>query len=135
MKRIILIALALVALAITATGCGSAADTVSKNLSKDAEQFRVQRRIVVINGITDKPELEVEGRCSVERGASMVGTLDVICKMGPNDYRKNMVGLSDNVFFTVTQLHGMAESEYHTKFIFRPESIVPGIDLVTGQQP
>lgn len=34
-----------------------------------------------------------------------------------------------------TQLEGIDVSEYRTKFVFRPEAIVPDIDLVTGEQP
>jgi hypothetical protein len=49
------IAVPLVAVAVIgAVGCGSAADTVSDNISKDAEQFRIERRVLVYNGITDK---------------------------------------------------------------------------------
>lgn len=113
-----------------AQGCSSNADTVSDNLSKEAEKFNVQRKIVAINGITDKPLLDVEGKCSVEKES--LG-LTIICKHGPGDYRKHFVGISDNVTYTVTQLRGLAVSEYRTKFVLRPESLVPDIDLVTGE--
>ena len=36
------------------TGCSTEADTVSQNLSKSADSFEVQRRVVFFNGITDK---------------------------------------------------------------------------------
>lgn len=122
----------LIATGAIATGCSSDADVVSKNLSKSAEQFEVQRRIVGINGITDKVLFEVEGRCSLERGKSMENTLDVICKQGPNDYRKHYIGLSDNVTFISTQIKGLKVSEYRTRVILKPENIVPNFDLVTG---
>ena len=35
------------------SACETEADTVDRNLSKDAETFKVQRKIVFINGITD----------------------------------------------------------------------------------
>lgn len=123
---------AVLALAAFAAGCQSDADVASKNLSKAAEQFEVQRRIVGINGITDKVLFEIEGRCSLERGASMENTLDVICKHGPHDYRKHYVGLSDNVTFISTQMEGSDVSQYHTRIILKPESIIPDFDLVTG---
>jgi hypothetical protein len=124
------LALALALGAGAASGCGSNADTVSDNLSKEAEKFNVQRRIVAINGITDRPILDVEGKCSVER--TSLG-LNLICKYGPDDYRKHFVGISDNVTYTVVQLQGVKVSEYRTKFILRPQSLVPDLDLVTGQ--
>lgn len=112
--------------------CESDADKVSDNVSKAAEQFEVQRKIVGINGITDKILFEVEGRCSLENGETMAHTLDVICKHGPHDYRKHYIGLSDNVTFISTQQQGIDASVYRTRIIIKPENIVPNLDLVTG---
>lgn len=120
-------------LLIALTGCESDADKTSENLSKAAEQFEVQRKIVGINGITDKVLFEVEGRCSLEIGESLKDTMDVICKHGPDDYRKHFVGISDNVTFISTQLEGIDVSEYRTRIILKPENIVPDFDLVTGE--
>jgi hypothetical protein len=125
----------LVASVAAFAGCQSSADKVSHNLSTEAEKFNVQRRIVGINGITDKVEFMVEGRCSLEYGASMAKTLDVICKQGPHDYKKHYIGLSDNMFFISTQLKGLDVSEYHTKIVLKPENIVPDFDLVSGETP
>ena len=41
-------------------GCSTEADTVSQNLSKSADSFEVQRRVVFFNGITDKYLLSIE---------------------------------------------------------------------------
>jgi hypothetical protein len=114
-----------------AAGCGSAADTVSKNISKESEQFRIERRVLVYNGITDKVVFLAEGRCSYEDYESR---LEVTCKNGPNAYAKNVFGLSDNVTYSVTQIGTANVSEYHTKIILRPTSIAPDFDLVTGEQ-
>jgi hypothetical protein len=132
MRRLLIIPAAAVAVALTA--CGSNADVVSDNISKEAEKFQVQRKIIGINGITDKVLFEVEGKCSLEYGESMDRTLDVICKHGPDDYRKHYVGMSDNVSFISTQVDGIDVSEYRTKIILKPENLVPDIDLVTGEQ-
>lgn len=113
-------------------GCTSNADRVSDNLSKEAEKFNIVRRIVGINGITDKVEFEVVGRCSLENGESLGSTLDVICKDGPHNYKKHYIGLSDNMFFISTQLEGVNVSEFRTKFVIKPENIIPDFDLVTS---
>jgi hypothetical protein len=119
--------------ALALTGCGSKADKVSQNLSTEAENFDVQRRIVGVNGITDKVEFEVEGKCSIEGdGLGGLPALLVICKHGPDDFRKHYVGVSDNMFFISTQLKGIKVSEYRTKIILKPQNIVPDLDLVTG---
>lgn len=61
--------------ATTLSSCswGSDADIASNNLSKAAEQFEIQRRIVFFNGITDKYLLEVQGLCSVETTDAALG--------------------------------------------------------------
>lgn len=115
---------------LTAAGCSSDANKVSENISTAADNFEVQRKIVGINGITDTPAFEVEGRCSITDNG---GNLDVICKHGPDDYRKHKVGLSDNVFYVSTQLDGIDASEYHTRVIIKPQSIIPDFDLQTGE--
>jgi hypothetical protein len=121
-------------------GCTSAADKVSTNIGKDCEQFKCQRRIVGVNGITDKVEFVVEGRCSIEgSGLGGLRALVVLCKQAPGDgaasYKKHYIGMSDNMFFISTQLKGLKESEYRTKILLKPENVVPDFDLITGDQP
>ena len=129
-KKIALGVIPVAMLLTMGTSCESDADKSSKNLSKAAEQFEVQRKIVGINGITDEVLFEVEGRCSIEMPG---GVLEVVCKHGPDDFRKHFVGLSDNVTFISTQLKGIDVSVYRTRIILKPENIVPNFDLVTGE--
>lgn len=117
-------------LALGAACTDSKADVASKNLSKAAEKFEITRRIVFFNGITDKYLLTVEGRCSVETGESALGgSLEVTCKTGSDRYKKHFLGLSDNVSFFVEQMESANVSEDHYKVIFRPEVIIPDIDI------
>lgn len=109
-------------------GCTSAADRASENLSKDADQFKIQRRIVFFNGITDTYLLTIEGRCSIEVDTED-GQLEVTCKIGEDAYKKHFLGLSDNVTYFVEQAEAANVSEYNYKVIFRPETIIPDIDL------
>ena len=111
----------------------SKADVASHNLSKAAEQFEIQRRIVFFNGITDKYLLTVEGRCSVETGESALGgSLEVTCKIGPDQYKKHFLGLSDNVSYFVEQTESVDVDEYHYRVIFRPETLIPSIEIDTS---
>jgi len=114
-------------------GCSSDADIASENLSTAAEQFEITRRIVFFNGITDKYLLEIQGRCSVEtRDSGLSGSLEVTCKTGSNEYKKHFLGLSDNVSYFVEQMEGSDVSVYRYRVIFKPEAIVPDIDLRTS---
>lgn len=117
------------------SACSSGADRASENLSKDAEEFKVNRRIIFVNGITDKYLLTVEGRCSVETGESKLGgSLEVTCKIGEDAYKKHFLGLSDNVTYFVEQLDSVDVSLYHYQVIFKPESIIPDLQVQTGKQ-
>lgn len=121
--------------AVGLTACTSQADTASNNLSTAAEQFEVNRRITAINGITDAVMLEVEGRCSVETSESMLaGGLEITCKIGPNEYVKHFVGLSDNVSYVVQQLDTTDVSVYHHRVLLKPENLLPEFTYDVGQQ-
>lgn len=106
--------------------CESGADKVNQNLSTAADNFEVQRHIVGINGITGKYEFEVVGRCSINDQGNQ---LEVMCKHAENDYRKHMVGLSDNTFYVAEQLDPINVSEYHTRIILKPQNLIPNVDL------
>jgi hypothetical protein len=93
-----------------------------------ADQFEIERRVVFFNGITDSYLLVIEGRCSIKADAADA-QLEVTCKLGPDQYKKHFLGLSDNVTYFVEQLEGADASEYHYRVIFKPESIIPDIDL------
>ena len=128
---ILILALMLGALTVVFSGCGqSDADVAAHNLSVKAEQFQVARRIVFFNGITDKYLAEITGYCSVETGDSALsGSLEVTCKLGPNEFKKSFFGLSDNVSYMVQQIDPVDVSTTRYKVIFKPSTIVPDIDL------
>jgi hypothetical protein len=129
MRNSVKIALAATAAAAMLAGCTSESDTVSHNLSKEADEFQVNRRIVFFNGITDTYLLTIEGACSITDEGNQ---LEVICKIGDDAYKKHFLGLSDNVSYFVEQLEAVDVDAYHYTVVFRPETIVPDIDLQTS---
>lgn len=116
----------LLLLALSVVGCTDAA-VASKNLSKAADQFEIDRRIVFINGITDAYLLTIEGRCSI-KSDNMDSQLEVTCKVAENQFKKHFLGLSDNVTYLVEQLEAAEVDTYHYRVIFKPEVIIPDID-------
>lgn len=130
MKRTVgLIGAGLVGL-IVVSGCTSAADMANENLSKAAENFEVPRRIVGINGITDKVLFSVEGFCSIENDGRK---LDVTCKVDKaGNIERTTLGLSDNVTYVSTQMAGVKVDTFRPRIIFRPETIVPNFELSTS---
>lgn len=127
MKKLIAVGLSAAALASGAVACSSPADTASKNLSKDADNFRIPRKITFINGITDKYLLTIEGYCSLGN-ADNPRELTVTCKTGPGEFKKDFLGLSDNVTYVVDQLRPQKEDPYHYKVFFRPSTIIPNFE-------
>lgn len=112
------------------TACSSDADVASENLSKAADQFEINRRVIFFNGIADEYIMTIEGFCSIEADA-VDAQLEVTCKIGDADtarYKKHFLGLSDNVSYFVEQLESADVSVDHYRVIFKPEAIIPDID-------
>jgi hypothetical protein len=126
MKKLIAAAV-LTAAAFGLVGCTSDADVASENLSKAADNFEVPRRIVFFNGITDKYLLEIQGRCSIEPDTASK-KLDVTCKVG-DGFKKHFLGLSDNISYFVEQIEGKNVSTDFYQVNFKPQAILPDIEL------
>lgn len=126
MKKVVILAAAILAAALA--GCTSDADVASYNLSKAADQFEVNRRIIFYNGITGDYMLSIEGLCSLGNN-DKAREVTVTCKTGTNSYKKHFLGLSDNVTYFAEQIDGADVSTYRYKVIFKPSTIIPDVDI------
>lgn len=126
MKRIVT-ALGIVGVALGLGACTDA-QIASQNLSKAADMFEIQRRIVFYNGITDSYMLTIEGNCSIKKDAQDV-QLEVTCKTGAKEYKKHFLGISDNVTYFVEQIEGSNASIYQYRVVFKPSVIVPDVEV------
>lgn len=120
-------ALCIMVVVLSLVGCASDADIASHNLSKDADNFKVLRRIVFYNGITDSYILSLEGYCSLGNFDD-AGELTVTCK-SEDGYKKHFLGLSDNVTFFAEQLDARNVSPNYYKVIFKPSEIIPDVEI------
>lgn len=118
----------LIGLIIGLTACTDA-DVASRNLSEAADNFEINRRVVFYNGITDTYLLSIEGRCSLGNNDDRSKQVTVTCKTGDNQYKKHFLGLSDNVTYFAEQLEPASVSAYHYRVTFKPQTILPDIDL------
>lgn len=118
------------AIAITSLlgACTNDADVASQNLSTAADNFQINRRIVFYNGFTGEYILTIEGLCSKDNSSTDT-KLAIICKTGPNSYKKHFLGLSNNVTYFIEQLDGANVSAYHYQVIFKPAVIVPDVSI------
>jgi hypothetical protein len=126
MKRILTIAVLAGAAALAA--CLPDADVASRNLSKAADMFEIDRRVVFYNGITGDYMLTIQGRCSLGNNDGPK-ELTVTCKVGEGAYKKHFLGLSDNVTYFVEQMETKDVSVYHYRVVFKPQTIIPDIDF------
>ena len=116
----------LILLSVLFAGCNTDANVASRNLSKAADMFELERRIVFYNGITGEYILTIEGKCSLSGSGAY---LAVTCKTGADQYKKHFLGLSDNVTYFSEQLEQVSVSIYRYRVVFKPESIIPSVDL------
>lgn len=104
------------------------AKVAAANLTKAADNFEINRRVVFYNGITDTYILSVEGLCSMDLNGS--GTaFNVICKTGPKEYKRHTLVLADNTSAFVEQLDAATVSAYHYRVTFKPQAILSDWDF------
>lgn len=127
-RRVIAPVIAILALLLV-SGCRHKSDTVSSNISADADSYKVFRQIVVYNGITDKVILEVDGFCALGNN-DPTGEVSYTCKVaGGSGYIKDIINKSDNTFVFEHQINAVKVSDTYFKVILRPESILPDINF------
>jgi hypothetical protein len=126
MKKTLIIAA--LAASFGLSGCEDAANVASQNISKAADNFQINRRIVFYNTVSDKYMMTIEGRCSLGN-SDKSGELSVTCQTGPSSYKKHFLGLSRNVTYFVEQMDEANVSEWHYQVIFRPETLVPDLSV------
>lgn len=110
-------------IALAVSGC-TQAERVSHNVSKEADNFNVMRRLTVINARSDKPLMEVVGRFSILSNAA--GELQVVMQTGPDSYKKHFVYINKEwTMYVVEDISGATVDGYKYEINFLPEMIVP----------
>ena len=104
-------------------GCSRESDKVSYNVSQDADNFNVVRRVVVTNVRTDEIMFEVVGRISLDTSNSE--KLVIIAETGDGVYKKHFVNMTEWNMYVVEDLEGAEVNQYKYEVNYMPESIVP----------
>lgn len=121
-----IIAIVFMAMTLIILGaCESESTKVSHNVSQEADNFNVVRRVAVINTRTDKVEFEVIGRISVETEANDGKRLEILVETGKGVYKKHMVNLTGWNMYVVEDLEGAEVNQYKYEVNYMPESIIP----------
>lgn len=122
MKRL-LIAVLLVVMVVGLVGC-TEAERVSHNISQEADNFNVTRRLAVINARSDKPVFELIGNFSIETD-SMDNQLEITVECAKGKYKKHFVYLNEWTIYTVEDVSGAYVNKYHYEVNYLPEMIIP----------
>lgn len=120
-NRIIAIVLA-ATLALVLFGCRES-EKVAYNVSQQADNFNITRRLVAINTRTDKPVLEVIGNFAILNNSS--NELEVVVEIDKGRYKKHLVYLNEWITYTVEDLSGVFADPYHYEVNFLPQMIQP----------
>ena len=123
-----LLAVAAIAMAILVTGCAPDAQVASHNISKAADSFEVDRRVVFYNGITGDYILTVEGKCAIAQKTNP-SRVQITCKKGHREFVRHQLGLSHNVTYFAEHLGTSDVSTFHHRIIWKPQSVIPDIDF------
>ena len=130
-KRFVGIGLVIIVAIISLSACTSEAESVNENLSKDADNFKIARKVTFVNGITDRVILEVQGLCSVDPGDG--NRMMVTCKDNRGLYVRHSMGKSDNVIWVVQQLEATNTSTSAYRFVVRPDSLIPEVSVESSK--
>lgn len=114
--------------ALLIAGCNNDARVASYNISQDADNFKINRRIVFYDAIQGKYLLSIEGKCSITKD-NQDKQLEVTCKTSDNEYKKHYLGISDNVTYFAEQITSSPANVYNYKVIFKPQSIIPDVEV------
>lgn len=125
-KKILLVIMSILTLCIAVSGC-TQAQRVSHNLAQQADNFNIVRRLTVINCITGDTLFVMEGKMSVEDN----GYILRIYVEDNGTYKKHMVGLADNVTYTLEDLSYNEVSNHRYTINFNPKMWIPfGADYI-----
>ena len=124
-KKVILIILTSILLTLTLCSCDSEASRVNYNLTQQADNFNVVRKLTVINCIQGDVLFQMSGKMSIT--ADMEDNqLEVIVE-DDGTYVKHFIGLSDNVTYVIEDLNlgDNDVSKYRYTLNFNPDMWLP----------
>ncbi|AWY03885.1 hypothetical protein SEA_NEDARYA_68 [Gordonia phage Nedarya] len=128
-KKLVAGLLGIVAL-VPLAACGtetSDAEVASHNISQDADNFGVERRIVFLNTETGVHELVIEGKCNIHEDTAE-SQLEVTCKVD-GGFQKHFLGKSAQLTYFAQHLAPSQVSTDHYKVVYKPSTLIPDLEI------
>ena len=125
MKRNFLIVLFII-ITVIITSCGvRQSERVSYNISKQADNFNVTRRLTVFNMRTDKCIMQMTGKMSIQNEGNNEISVLVEVDRKRNIYQKHLIYLNEWTMYTVEDVTGAEVSRYAYEIEFMPAALKP----------
>ena len=121
---VLLMTILMIGSCVFLTSCRES-DRASYNISREADNFNIVRRVTVIDCITGDVMFQMSGRMSIYADTND-DQLEIIVEDN-GTYCKHIIGLSDNVTYIVEDLNlgDNAVSKYQYTIIFNPNMWYP----------
>lgn len=129
MKKKVCVLLVMVMMAMVTAGCSSQATNVTYQLKNDADEFKIVRKITVINLRTDTVLYEIEGRISYTVESD--GDFSIVAKVGEDTFKRDTIGVGqagNGITYIVEQIDPFQEDPYH--YEIRIYARFPSISIV-----
>ena len=117
-KKVMALLTALMLVCVSLTRC-TEAYKVSNNISQEADNFNVTRKLTVLNARTDTILLEMTGTFSLQNNSE--NELEVIIETAEGKYQKDLVYLNDYTMYVVEDISSSDVDKYHYEINFLPE--------------
>ena len=119
MKKLIAVIM-LVGTLVLLAGCRES-DRVSHNISQEADNFNVTRKITVINVRDDKVLYELIGNFAMTNEGN--NELSVISEVAEGQYKKDFIYLSEWTTYIVQDVSGAYVDQYHYEVNILPQMV------------
>ena len=121
MKKKVLAVMLLLVLVATLVGCNQA-DRVSENISKEADNFNITRKLTVINQFSNTVDFQMTGKISIFEDGNQ---LEITVKEEDGKYKKHYVGRSQFTSYIIEDVTGSDVSADKYTLNFNPNMILP----------
>lgn len=119
MKKTVTVLMALL-LCLALTACRES-ERVAYNISKEADNFNVTRRLTVINARTDTILMQLTGTFALKNNST--SELEVVCELADGSYQKHFVYINEYTLYVVEDISNTDVSKYHYELNFLPQMI------------